>query len=186
MNVDRKSELRARMRATIAQPRPADRPPEESSLGGGTWMAFVPMSGEPDITGLLQDRLTAGGVVCLPRLDEAGKTMTAVAIRDLKSDTEPVPGMRSVRQARAGLPIVDPRDLDVILVPGLAFDRRGNRLGRGAGYYDRFLARLTPRTRIIGVCFDDQILDDVPAEAHDMKMHALLTPGGLIEVPLAT
>lgn len=65
--------------------------------------------------------------------------------------------------------------LDVVLVPGMAFDSEGNRLGRGKGYYDRFLKLLTnPRPKLIGVCFDFQKVDMVPTEPTDVKVDVVV------------
>lgn len=60
-------------------------------------------------------------------------------------------------------------DIDAVVVPGMAFDREGHRLGRGKGYYDRFLARV-PHTYKIGVCFRHRLLDTVPCDEHDIRM----------------
>jgi 5-formyltetrahydrofolate cyclo-ligase len=68
---------------------------------------------------------------------------------------------------------------DLVLAPALAVDRRGNRLGRGAGYYDRALAAV-PRRGIVGVVFDDEVLDELPADAHDIPVSAALTPSGFV------
>lgn len=68
-------------------------------------------------------------------------------------------------------------EFDLILVPGRAFDRQGGRLGRGKGYYDRFLGSTTGYR--IGVCFDYQIVDEIPREAHDVKMDAVVTPSAI-------
>lgn len=65
-------------------------------------------------------------------------------------------------------------DFDLIVVPGVAFDRHGNRLGRGRGYYDRFLSQHLDVKRI-GICFDFQLLDAVPAEPFDIKMDEIIT-----------
>ena len=65
----------------------------------------------------------------------------------------------------------------MILVPGLAFDLRGGRLGRGRGYYDRFLAGATGLR--VGVCFEDQIVADVPLEPHDLRMDFVVTPSSI-------
>jgi 5-formyltetrahydrofolate cyclo-ligase len=62
-------------------------------------------------------------------------------------------------------------------VPGLAFDRRGGRLGRGKGYYDRFLLE-TSGLRV-GICFEDQVVEKIPGEAHDLRMDFLITPAGI-------
>ena len=65
-------------------------------------------------------------------------------------------------------------DFDLIIVPGVAFDRKGNRLGRGRGYYDRFLCQHLDVKRI-GICFDFQLVDEVPAESFDIRMDEVLT-----------
>ena len=67
----------------------------------------------------------------------------------------------------------DYEQIDVAVVPGMAFDKRGNRLGRGKGYYDRFLSQLT-RIYKIGICFDFQKLPGIPADEHDVKMDIVI------------
>ena len=64
--------------------------------------------------------------------------------------------------------------IDLIVVPGMAFDRRGHRLGRGKGYYDRFLIKY-PEVKTIGICFSFQMLDEVPAESHDQVIDEIIT-----------
>ncbi|MGH1339986.1 MAG: 5-formyltetrahydrofolate cyclo-ligase [Nannocystales bacterium] len=68
-----------------------------------------------------------------------------------------------------------PAEVEVVLVPGLAFDARGGRLGWGRGYYDRTLA-LAPGACRVGVCLEGGLVDAVPMEAHDLRMHAVVTP----------
>lgn len=68
---------------------------------------------------------------------------------------------------------------DLVLAPALAVDRRGHRIGRGAGYYDRALVAVA-RERILAVVFDDEVLDELPAEPHDVLVSAALTPSGLV------
>ena len=65
-------------------------------------------------------------------------------------------------------------DYDLIVVPGVAFDRKGNRIGRGKGYYDRFLCKHLDVTRI-GICFDFQFVDEVPTEDNDIKMNEIIS-----------
>ena len=69
---------------------------------------------------------------------------------------------------------------DVIVVPGLAFDRRGNRLGRGFGYYDRFLGGVPESVPRVGFAFADQRIPEVPVDAWDVPVHALVTEEGVI------
>ena len=88
----------------------------------------------------------------------------------------------------------DQPPLDLILVPGLAFDRQGNRIGWGKAYYDGFLSNLRSATLIsrspksaplcIGVCYDFQLLEDeLPHDDHDQRLQGILTPGGWHPIP---
>ncbi|MCF0205812.1 MAG: 5-formyltetrahydrofolate cyclo-ligase, partial [Bacteroidales bacterium] len=65
-------------------------------------------------------------------------------------------------------------DFDLIIVPGVAFDRNGNRLGRGRGYYDRFLCKY-PKVEKIGICFDFQLLEEIPTEPTDIRMDKVVS-----------
>ncbi len=78
----------------------------------------------------------------------------------------------------AGADQIDPADLDVIIVPGVAFDSNGRRLGKGKGYYDRFLDRHGIYT--VGVCFHHQLIAEVPSEPHDRRVDMVVLPGGLL------
>lgn len=81
----------------------------------------------------------------------------------------------------ADLPLVDPIALDVVLVPGVAFDRQGGRLGFGGGYYDRFLPT-TPALRV-GVAFDSCVVEELPCEAQDQRVDWVITPTEEIRCP---
>ncbi len=70
---------------------------------------------------------------------------------------------------------VEVGELDLIMVPGVAFDRNGGRLGNGAGYYDRLLQQVRCDTVLVGVCFEAQLLDQVPMEQHDVTMNMVIT-----------
>ena len=76
--------------------------------------------------------------------------------------------------------IVPDIDIDAVLAPGLAFDRHGRRLGFGGGWYDRMLARCRSDAVFFALAFEEQVVLEVPAEPHDIRMHWLATPGGII------
>ncbi len=102
---------------------------------------------------------------------------------DVASALEPPPG-EGWRRGTYGIwepvgPALDVATLDFVLVPGVAFTRNGQRLGRGKGYYDRFLATLAPTCFTCGVCFDCQLLDDLPTEPHDVPLDAVVTASGV-------
>ena len=65
-------------------------------------------------------------------------------------------------------------DLDLVITPGVAFDKKGNRLGRGKGYYDCFLKKLSPKTAIVGLAFDFQVLPDIPATRQDVQVNRVI------------
>jgi 5-formyltetrahydrofolate cyclo-ligase len=72
----------------------------------------------------------------------------------------------------------DPRSIDVVIVPGLAFTASGERLGQGGGWYDRFLAETREDCTVIGVAFAEQIVDEIPCEPHDRRVDVVVTDEG--------
>jgi 5-formyltetrahydrofolate cyclo-ligase len=73
-----------------------------------------------------------------------------------------------------GEPFTDYASIDVAIIPGMAFDNKGHRLGRGKGYYDRFLSQLTSKTKKIGLCFPWQLVDVVPTDKNDISMDCVI------------
>ena len=80
-------------------------------------------------------------------------------------------------------PRVDLRDVDWVLVPGVAFDARGHRLGYGGGYYDRLLALMAPSVPRVAGAFDLQVQEDVPAAPHDLTVDVVVTPTRTLAAP---
>jgi 5-formyltetrahydrofolate cyclo-ligase len=74
---------------------------------------------------------------------------------------------------------VAPRELDLLAIPGVAFDRRGGRIGHGRGYFDRLLAEVRPDATLAGLAFECQMFDRVPMQAHDAPMHLVVTETGV-------
>lgn len=113
-------------------------------------------------------------VVC----DEALELWAVADMRELEIGTFGIhePGQELRRDASRRR---RPEELDLVLVPGVAFDVHGGRLGYGKGHYDRLLDRLPPLAPRVGVAFDEQVLERVPQEPHDVSMTHLLTPGGV-------
>ena len=139
----------------------------------GTIAAYLPMSDEFDIT-LLFDRLPGWRWV-LPRV-EPDKSLT-FRDRDVPRETHRW-GIRQPVDAGSVVPVFE---LDVILVPGIAFDRSGARLGRGWGFYDRVLAQRRSDSQAVGVTPSDHIVSAVPVHDHDEPVDFLATEDGVIE-----
>lgn len=138
---------------------------------------FAPMPGEPDIWPLLEEALLAGKNVALPRFSPLAQFYLAARIENLDHDLRRGRlGIREPADACAEFPL---NRLDLALVPGVAFDLHGRRLGRGKGYYDRLLTAV--RGTKCGVAFDEQVVDAVPVGPRDVRLNCILTPTRWIE-----
>ncbi len=135
-------------------------------------LLFFPLPSEPDISLLLDDALASGKLLALPRFNATTNAYEPVQVRDLAREL--VTGPFGVREPTADCPLAPMNRLDLALVPGLGFDARGHRLGRGKSHYDHLLAGFTGMK--IGVAFDFQIVTEVPAEPHDIVLDAVVTP----------
>lgn len=121
-----------------------------------------------------------GVTVALPRVDEGSNEISIVAWDsgdrgDLVSDAAGMLAPASGRVLRVG-------EIDAVVVPGVAFDREGRRLGRGGGFYDRLLVRLSERCPAIGFAFAAQLVDRVPEEPHDLRVAAVVTDAEIVEI----
>ncbi|MCX6971383.1 MAG: 5-formyltetrahydrofolate cyclo-ligase [Verrucomicrobia bacterium] len=129
--------------------------------------AFSALAGEPDVLAPWPE----GKRIAMPRAEGDDLQFHWVASR-----AELRPGRFGILEPAAQAPDAG-SGFDLILVPGLAFDLRGGRLGRGRGFYDRFLSNA--RGLRVGVCFEDQIVGDVPEEPHDLRMDFVVTPSAI-------
>lgn len=126
---------------------------------------YHPLPDEPDLIPLL-DRLP-GRIWHFPRI--AGDAMTFHAVSSLADDL--TPGVFDIPEPKPSLPPADPKDIQAFLCPGLAFEKStGLRLGRGKGYYDRYLAQASGSAALIGACFPERLVEDTFAESHDIRM----------------
>lgn len=121
------------------------------------------------ITGALQQRKTIG----LPIVEQNGHHLSPRVIQDFERDV--VAGPYGILQPRK-LPDNDMKHIDMVIVPGIVFDKNNYRIGRGAGYYDRFLGDLPSAAKTLGLAFDFQIIDTIPRiEPHDIPLDHVLT-----------
>jgi len=136
---------------------------------------YAATDGEIDVGLLIGPGRAYDGRTLLPRFESVTGRYRMVPVGDLATDT--VVGAYGILEPDPGLPAVSDSELlsEAVtwLIPGVAFDLKGNRLGRGAGYYDRMLdGACGPK---IGVAFEWQMLPAVPAEAHDVRMDVIVT-----------
>lgn len=133
---------------------------------------FMPMPDEVDVTLIMQHFLDAGKTVCVPHTMVKQLYMQPVEVRDLAADF--APGAFGILEP-VSREQVDIARIDVALIPGRAFDRRGNRMGRGKGFYDRFVARESFRATRIAAAFDLQVVDEVPVDKYDRPVEIVVT-----------
>ena len=135
-----------------------------------TLAAYRPIRHELNILPLLQQLRGEGKTILLPRMDVSNRQLT---FHEYRHDAELEKGPYDVHQPKADSPHHQP---DIILLPLVACDAKGNRLGYGGGYYDRTLAKIEPRPMLIGCGYDFQTLETLPLEPHDQGLDALITP----------
>ncbi len=133
---------------------------------------YSPFRQELDVWQLLTDALDSRRLVALPRFAPERQIYEAARVNNLDRDIQAA--RFGIREPTPTCSVVPLNELDLALVPGVAYDRNGARLGRGYGYYDRFLAAF-PGIKC-GVAFAEQVLEAIPMEAHDVRLDCILTP----------
>ena len=180
---EQKRELRTRVLAAVNEISPEARERGSAQVCAQLqeqelWMAaksallFAPMPGELDIWPLVTEALARGCEVLLPRFSAGSRDYEACHITNAQADVRV--GYFGIREPNADCARTKLSAVDLILVPGVAFDRQGHRLGRGKGYYDRLLK--TVRGLKCGVGFDEQLVEEIPVEAHDVRLDFVVTP----------
>ena len=140
-------------------------------------MAYVTFGSELQTGALIRHVLSAGKTLVLPRVNRVRRSLELYEVKEPVRDLEPgVWGILEPTPDRCAP--VEPAVVDVILVPGLAFDAQCRRLGYGGGFYDRLLGGLTARPPLVAGAFEAQMVGAVPAGAHDVTMDIVVTEGG--------
>ncbi len=146
----------------------------------GLFALYASAGGEVNTRPLFEELVERGKIVVLPRVRGRGPEIDFFQASDwdaLETSSfgipEPVPSAEPV----------PPGEFDFVLVPGVAFDRRGARLGFGMGCYDRVLEKIRPGTPAVGVAYDFQVVDEVPAEPHDVFLTAVVSESGIALSP---
>ena len=137
-----------------------------------TILFYASMPGEVDTLAMIEKACFLGKRVSLPIVEQIQRKLIPTLISSMEDVHESTYGIAE--------PHFDPdkaialKDLDVVIVPGLAFDKQHHRLGRGKGYYDRFLSALPETVTTVGLAFDFQLTESLPTEAHDMRLQQII------------
>lgn len=138
-------------------------------------MAFLAMKGESNLDGFIRQALLDGKEVYIP-VSLPERQMEAGRLIDMEHFEK---GPLGLRNLPAGYEVTSPESLDLVLIPGLAVSQEGIRLGMGAGYYDRYLARV-PFEKRVAALWDFQVIPDIPSEPFDQKIAKIVTDKSVI------
>lgn len=146
-----------------------------------TILAYFSVGKEPGTLALISKLLEEGKRVCLPLcidLDEEGHrtgTVDAMEARVIKSFDDLVPGAYGIPEPAAHTEMMPPEYMDLIILPCLSCDRDCNRIGHGAGYYDKYLSKVRSDCFTLAMCFEEILCEEIPTEPHDKPVDAVIT-----------
>jgi 5-formyltetrahydrofolate cyclo-ligase len=185
MNADNKAkaELRSKIRAVLKTFSPEKRASNSANLcaslqqlkffqNAASVLFFASLPEEPDLWPLLSEVLATKKLVALPCFDSENQAYVPRRVGDIR--VEIISGKFGIREPAPSCVAIPLQDMDLVLVPGVAFDVGGHRLGRGNGFYDRLLQNF--RRKKIGIAFDEQMVEAVPVGKDDVKMDWIVTP----------
>ncbi|HMK42732.1 MAG TPA: 5-formyltetrahydrofolate cyclo-ligase [Dissulfurispiraceae bacterium] len=182
-----KAELRAHMRGLRDSISPEKRHEKSSAIArllvllpayreAASILLYASFGAEAETWQLIQDSFAMGKRVALPRVDKAQKKLLVYQIQDV---ADLVPGSFGIREPSPAVNVpLMPEEIDLVLVPGIAFDVTGLRIGFGGGFYDRLLAEFAAPSA--GLCYEEQIVAHIPREAHDHNVQYLVTDKRII------
>jgi 5-formyltetrahydrofolate cyclo-ligase len=183
-NLSSKQKLRKRMLSELNGLKEVDRAKKSLSIKEKLFatsefkkakiiLFYASLKNEVNTDEMIKEAQAQGKTIGLVSVFEKDKTLIPYLVSDIDKDL--VAGPYEVRQPKKEFAkSISVDDLNLVIVPGLAFDLEGNRLGRGKGYYDRFLKTLHQDIPAIGLAFDFQIVDDLPHSLHDSPVNKVI------------
>ncbi|WP_158087579.1 5-formyltetrahydrofolate cyclo-ligase [Anaerovibrio sp. JC8] len=140
---------------------------------------YVSLEDEVHTTEIMEQVLRDGKKLCIPYIAEPqSRIMTAARVRALSELTPGAFDILSVSEE--SYQEVSPQEIDFVVVPGTAFDRKGHRIGMGGGYYDIFLEKI-PKAALVAVAYESQVLEEIKVMDHDIPVDYLLLHNGIIK-----
>ncbi len=142
-------------------------------------MVFASFRSEPDTYGIMQKSFELGKRVILPKVNRESHELLLYEIIDINELAPgymniPEPDVPETRSFHA-------EDLDLMIIPGIAFGRKGERIGYGGGYYDRLIQTIKRRPPLVAIAYDEQIIEKVPVLDHDINVNKIITDKRVIE-----
>ncbi len=141
-----------------------------------TIMVFVPIKNEPETRSIIEKAWQQNKRVCVPLTDFSSNEIFPIEINDFSELEEKKFGLLEPKNT---VKKIDASEIDLVLVPGIAFDKKGNRVGYGKGFFDRFLEKTNCCT--IGLCFEQHLEKKLPVEPHDKRVKKIITEKRVLE-----
>lgn len=136
-------------------------------------LAYMSFGSEFETAGLVEDALANGKQLCLPRVDSGTRQLALHRVEDLGRDLQS--GVWGIREPLESCPPADLDRIDFVLLPGVAFTPRCERLGYGGGFYDRLIARFASRPPLVAAAYALQLCEDIPLDANDQRLDVVIT-----------
>ncbi len=134
---------------------------------------YVSLNNEVNTHDIIKESLKNGKRICVPKVKSIKEGMEALEIKDFSELVEC--GTYKILEPKNFENKVDPKEIDLAILPGLAFDNEGGRLGYGGGFYDRFLPKLKNESPKIALAYDFQMVNSVPRDFHDILVDEIIT-----------
>jgi 5-formyltetrahydrofolate cyclo-ligase len=141
-------------------------------------LPYASFRSEADTLKILSESLSMGKRILLPKVDKEKRRLVLFEIEVLHDLFPGFMGIPEPLVTMEGMRSIDAAD--IVIIPGAAFDDKGNRLGYGAGYYDILLSERTKNMPLVALAYEEQIVDSIPAEQHDVKVDMIITDQRLI------
>ena len=139
-------------------------------------MLYYGVNNEVETRSLIEKALSLGKRIALPATNFEKRAMVAREINSLDELAETSQGLLEPKTQKP----VEAKEIDLIIVPGVAFDKTCSRIGRGMGFYDSLLRKTSTKIPLIGLCFEENLEEKLPIESHDVKMNIVITDKKII------
>jgi len=141
---------------------------------------YASFRSEVETSGLIRESLSMGKKIILPKVERRRHMLRLYEIKNLDETAPGVMGIPEPFQSEGREVLLE--DIDLVVIPGAGYDSPGNRLGYGGGYYDKLLAERKKEMLIIALAYEEQLVDAIPAEKHDVKVDIIVTDQRVIRV----
>jgi len=141
---------------------------------------YLAIEDEVQTEKMIRESLKKGKKVAVPFIDWQRKEIFPSELKDYDKDLE-IGVLKILQPRKDSYRPVPPENIDLVIVPGVAFDKKGTRLGFGAGFYDKFLNKLSDKTKLIALAFELQLIDNIPSQSHDIPVDYLITERRIID-----